>query len=257
MRHNGVRGGGGGEPAPATDSSFEYNAGKSGPSAMRAAPVNVAKSISNAGLPSAANASASHSTTRPSASVLSTSTDTPRRAATTSPGRYDSGPTAFSPAATTSAMRTATCAPSPVRPARSHARRRPCPSSCCACRSAALMSGAGVEAHALADDRQLRCAVVAPCSEINPRRAVRSAADGVDGGEVLLQQVIAGRPRCVHRNARASSQHTCSSWSGPMSSVGVLTRSRTRTQAARGSIVSESSGPIARRAGARNGACNA
>jgi hypothetical protein len=55
------------------------SAGRSGPSAIRAAPVSVAKSMISSGLSSPARVSASPSTSRPSASVLSISTVSPRR----------------------------------------------------------------------------------------------------------------------------------------------------------------------------------
>ena len=58
---------------PAMASSVANMAGKAVPNATRAAPVSVAKSMMTSGDASAANASASHSISRPSASVLSIS----------------------------------------------------------------------------------------------------------------------------------------------------------------------------------------
>ena len=59
----------------------------SAPTALRAAPVSVAKSIIRSGSLSLANARASHSSSLPSASVLSISTVNPFRVESTSPGR--------------------------------------------------------------------------------------------------------------------------------------------------------------------------
>ena len=65
---------------------------------MRAAPVNVAKSIMKSGSSSQASVMASARTSRPSASVLPTSTFSPARVSMTSSGRIDSDDTAFSAA---------------------------------------------------------------------------------------------------------------------------------------------------------------
>src|SRR3546814_5298322 len=50
---------------------------------------------------------------------------------------------------------------------------------------------AGVETHALADDHDVLVRVIAPVQADQPRRTVRGAADGVDRGEVLFQQLVA------------------------------------------------------------------
>ncbi len=64
-----------------------YSGGRSWPSATRAAPVSVAKSMMRAAPSSAASVSASDKTTRPSASVLPISTVVPLRVVTMSEGR--------------------------------------------------------------------------------------------------------------------------------------------------------------------------
>ena len=91
--------------ALARASSLAYSAGRSGPNAIRAAPVSVAKSSNSVGFNSHARVSASHSTSRPSASVLSISTLTRLRVVMMSPGRNAFGPTAFSTAAISKVMR--------------------------------------------------------------------------------------------------------------------------------------------------------
>ncbi len=50
---------------------------------------------------------------------------------------------------------------------------------------------AGVEAHALADQHQMRMRRVAPLQLDQSRRAMRGAPHGMDGGEVLRQQRVA------------------------------------------------------------------
>src|SRR3546814_20403840 len=65
--------------ASASASALVNSGGRSGPSATRAAPVSVAKSTISSGLSSPALASASPSTSRPSASVLPLPTVRPLR----------------------------------------------------------------------------------------------------------------------------------------------------------------------------------
>ena len=50
---------------------------------------------------------------------------------------------------------------------------------------------AGVEAHALADQRDLRMRRIAPGHVDQARRAVGGAADRVDEREILLEQIVA------------------------------------------------------------------
>src|SRR5690606_41442052 len=52
------------------------------------------------------------------------------------------------------------------------------------------VEAAGVEAHALADDGDVRMRGLAPAQRQQARRAVRCAADGMDGGEVLFEQGV-------------------------------------------------------------------
>ncbi len=54
------------------------------------------------------------------------------------------------------------------------------------------VQAAGVEAHALANQRQMRRTGGAPAQHDQARRAVRGAAYRMDGGEVHLQQFVAG-----------------------------------------------------------------
>ena len=72
--------------SPASASSLLKSPVIHGPSATRMAPVRVARSITAAGFSSTAQASTSASTSRPSASVLSTSTLVPLLPTMTSPG---------------------------------------------------------------------------------------------------------------------------------------------------------------------------
>jgi hypothetical protein len=78
----------------------------SGPSATRAAPVSVPMSIKSSGAPSSASASASARTSRPSASVLPTSTVSPLRDRYTSRGRKAAPEIAFSTAGMSTLSRT-------------------------------------------------------------------------------------------------------------------------------------------------------
>ena len=94
----------------ATLSSLLNIAGRSGPSATRAAPVSVAKSMISSALSSIALVSASASTNRPSASVLSISTVMPLRLLMISPGRMALPDMLFSAAATSICKRTGKCA---------------------------------------------------------------------------------------------------------------------------------------------------
>ena len=85
---------------------WQNSAGRSGPSAMRAAPVSVAMSMSRAGFSLQASASASHRMSRPSASVLPTSTVMPLRVVMMSSGRKALPETEFSTAGTSTRSRT-------------------------------------------------------------------------------------------------------------------------------------------------------
>src|SRR5207253_2247992 len=79
------------------------------PSASDIAPVRVARSMTCVAPCSRAYQSASASTSRPSASVLTTSIVLPFIALTMSPGRYAWPPGMFSVAATTASTRTGSC----------------------------------------------------------------------------------------------------------------------------------------------------
>ena len=90
----------------ASPSSLQNNAGSSGPSATRAAPVKVAASTSIAGCSVQASASASHRMSRPSASVLPISTVMPFLVLTISSGRIALPLTAFSTSGNSTRNRT-------------------------------------------------------------------------------------------------------------------------------------------------------
>ena len=87
-------------------SSLQNIAGRSGPSATRAAPVRVAQSTSSVGDSSHDSARRSHNTSRPSASVLPTSTVMPLRVRITSSGRIAVPEIEFSTQPTRTASRT-------------------------------------------------------------------------------------------------------------------------------------------------------
>ena len=89
------------------------------------------------------------------------------------------------------------------------------------------VEAAGVEADALADQRDLRRRRIAPVQIDQARRAVGGAADRVDEREILLQQIVADRwTRTLAPWRSASARAAASSSAGPISFAGVLMRSR-------------------------------
>ena len=186
-------------------------------------------SISRSGVSSSASASASARTSRPSASVLPISTVMPlreridverpeRRAGHRILHRRESARAATPSACASMIM---------------------CASASTARRAAHVLlhqqhgavgldvEPAGIEAHALADQRDLRVLGIAPAHIDQPRRRARGAADGVDQRKILLQQIVADdRLRSWRRAARRDRATASSSSAGPMSLAGVLMRSR-------------------------------
>ena len=180
------------DSSSASVSSLQNSAGRSVPSATRAAPVSVAQSTIIVGFSEAPSNRASHRISRPSASVLPISTVMPLRVGTTSSGRKALPDTLFSTAGTSRRRRTGSlvaitmaataimvAAPAHVLLHVEHAGRR------------LEVEAAGVEAHALADQRDLGIALLAPHEIDQPRRAAAGAADGMHHGIVLLQEIVA------------------------------------------------------------------
>ena len=149
-------------------------------------------STSSAGFSVEASASASHRISRPSASVLPISTVRPLRVVTTSIGRIALPETAFSTIGNSTRSRTGSRG--------GHDRLRQPQDD----RGAAhvllhhlhaggglQVEAAGIEAHALADQRHLRRVGIAPADVDQPRRPRAGPADGMDRRVVLGEQRVA------------------------------------------------------------------
>ena len=122
----------------AQPSSLQNIAGRSGPSATRAAPVSVAQSTSRDGDSSHASASRSHSTSRPSASVLPISTVMPfARADHVEWPHRGTGNGVFHAANPHDEANRQVRVHDHAGEARARSRRHPYPSSSAACRSTA------------------------------------------------------------------------------------------------------------------------
>ena len=146
----------------ASSSSLQNSAGRSVPSDTRAAPVRVAQSTIMVGFSDAPSCSASHRISRPSASVLPISTVMPLRVGTTSSGRKALPDTLFSTAGTSSRSRTGSLRRHHHRGHRHHRRRAAHVLLHVEHAGRGLeIEAAGVEAHALADQRHL--GIARPC----------------------------------------------------------------------------------------------
>ena len=178
------------------------------PSATTCAPVRVATSTIASGCSSLAATSASASTSRPSASVFSTSTVVPPRMRSTSFGRIAVPDGMFSARQSQPVTRTGTSS-SRERDDRRRARppRRPCRLHADHRRRRLQREPAGVERDALADEREVHgCPGGRVLEAHEPRAAARALTDAEDAAEAVgLELVLVPDPSTATPAASAVS----------------------------------------------------
>jgi hypothetical protein len=209
----------------ARSSSSVNKAGRSGPSATRAAPVRVARSMSRSGASSSASASASASTSRPSASVLPISTVSPLRLVSTSPGRKASPAIALSTAGTSTRRRTQ-AAPMIMAASPSALAAPPMSFFISAMLLDDLMSSPPVSKHT-----PLPTTVTLGASAGPQLKSMSGLLRGLAAPTVWISgKPLASSSPLITRNSApwrpARSLAAASSSAGPRSPAGVLTRSR-------------------------------